>query len=219
MFVGQLPRASLSALHDSLVDFLIRAALGHTNALKDFTKFKFFFASARIGICGLEVAKPGCVFGIDWTFRSRFLLKADRDLLIRPIFVLAATGCLPSLTSFVRTTPSTITNYALRFTVSIYSTRPKCLLHLSANPSTPTPIYAPTPNHSHQRQHTPAQSSPEHHHKCNTNLRTMPPTFRFIIRSLTLPLGPFPSRCSLAAPNPIRDRHSQCTTRRSARPN
>lgn len=59
MFVGKLPRASLSALHDSLVDFLIRAALGHTNALKDCTKV--FFASARIGICGLEVAKPGCV--------------------------------------------------------------------------------------------------------------------------------------------------------------
>lgn len=42
--MGKLPRASLSALHDSLVDFPIRAALGHANALKDRTYLFFLYA-------------------------------------------------------------------------------------------------------------------------------------------------------------------------------
>lgn len=45
--MGKSPRASLSALHDSLVDFPIRAALGHANGLQDRTSF--FFLSARTG--------------------------------------------------------------------------------------------------------------------------------------------------------------------------
>lgn len=63
----------------------------------------------------------------------------------------------------------------------------------------PTPIYAPTPSPNHQQQHAPAQCSPEHHRKCNTNPDIMLPTPPSITRSLTRPLGPSPSRCSPAA--------------------